>query len=411
MSTEPMPLSRTSLIGREHEVVAVRNLLLHPDVPLVTLTGPGGVGKTRLALQVAAQVADAFSHGAVFVSLASITDPDLVTSAIAQTVGVREAGDSPLLDRMEAAFRGGARLLVLDNFEQVVAAAPLVARLLRACPTLKVARYQPRGASPFRGAPLPGPAAGASDLDSTRRSGVGIDRGRPPLHRPRQAANPDFALSEATALVVSEICARLDGLPLAIELAAARVAHLPLARSWLVWRTAAPSDGRRTGPPARQRTVRDAIAWSHDLLDPGGADAVPAPGCLRRRVSLEAAEAVATAAGNLGIGVLDGIGSLVAKSLLWYGEDKAGGARYVMLETIHEFALEQLAANGEAARAQMPTPVTTWRWPRSSGLPPLGPSSRVRWTGLGASTPTCAPPSLGSNGQATRRASCGWPGR
>jgi predicted ATPase/class 3 adenylate cyclase len=345
-----LPVQLTPLIGREREVVAVGNLLRHESSGrLVTLTGPGGTGKTRLGLQVAAELLDDCPDGAFFVALAPITEPGFVIATVAQVVGVREIGGQPLLETLKSYLRDRHMLLLLDNFEQVLAAAPMVTELLEACPGLRLlvtsrAPLRLRGEQEF-----PVPPLAVPDL-----------RRLPPLPILSQytavelfvqrAVNvkPDFAVTNENAPAVAEICSRLDGLPLAIELAAARVRLLApqamLAR--LESRLKLLIGGARD-LPARQQTLRGAIAWSYDLLD-GEAQK------LFRRLSvfvggctLEAIEAVCFGDGDLEIDHLEGVSTLVEQSLL-----KQGGAeeepRFAMLETIREYGQECLTASGEA---------------------------------------------------------------
>ncbi len=221
-----LPAPLTSFIGREREVAVVKALLLRDEVRLVTLTGPGGVGKTRLALQVAADAADAFPDGVAFVPLAAIREPDLVAPALAQALGVREAGGRPLTESLSASLRDRRMLLVLDNFEQVAEAAPLLTDLLRACPQLTVlvtsrGVLRVSGEHVVRVPPLalPDPAAPAGELGRAEAVRLFAERAT--------AADAGFALDDGTARAVAGICARLDGLPLAIELAAAKTRLLP----------------------------------------------------------------------------------------------------------------------------------------------------------------------------------------
>jgi predicted ATPase/DNA-binding CsgD family transcriptional regulator len=349
----PSPL--TSLVGREREIEQISSLLRRPDVRLVTLTGPGGIGKTRLAQAVAPQLVPRLADRVVFITLASVSDQSLVLSTIAQCLGVHEARDEPLATRVRAFLRDKRLLLVLDNFEQVVDAAPLVVELLVACPGLKVLvtsrvrlRLSCEREYPVPPLDLPWPAASSSadvvaEVEAVR---LFIERA--------QAVKPDFVLTEGNVPVVAEICQRLDGLPLAIELAATWVKALPpaalLARldESLLLLTGGGRD-----LPTRQRTMRDTVAWSYELLTAAEQRLFRRLAVFLGGFTLEAAEAVAGEPGDAGRGVLDGIAALVDKSLLLAGDGPDGAPRYRMLETVREFGLEQLEAVIEARATRL----------------------------------------------------------
>src|SRR6266699_3779389 len=266
-----LPVQLTSRIGREQEIAAVGHLLQRREVRLLTLTGPGGTGKTRLGLQVAAELSEEFSDGVFFVNLAPISDPELVVPTIAQTLGLKEAASQPLLDLVSAWLREKELLLLLDNFEQVVGAALQVAELLARCPKLNVlvtsrAVLHVRGEQEFAVPPLtvPDPNHLPDLVPLSQYEAVALFIAR------AQAVKPDFQVTKVNAQAVAEICVRLDGLPLAIELAAARSKVLPplavLAR--LGQRFTLLTSGAQD-IPARQQTLRNTIAWSYDLLDAG----------------------------------------------------------------------------------------------------------------------------------------------
>jgi predicted ATPase/DNA-binding SARP family transcriptional activator len=342
------PVAATPLIGREAEVTAVAEQLRREDVRLLTVTGPGGAGKTRIALQAASDLSAHFAQGAHFVNLAPITDPGLVAAAIAHALGVKDRPDQTPRESLVADLQGKQALLLLDNFEQVAGAAPLIAALIQATSGVKVL-VTSRVTLPLRGArefPVPPMAL----PDRTRLPALerltGYEGIR--LFADRAAAlQPGFAVTAGNAAAVVEICHRLDGLPLAIELAAARIKVLSpqamLARLQTRLELVA---GRDRDVPARQQTLRNTIDWSHNLLD----DEEKA---LFRRVAVfhggRTLGAIQAMCGPLDRDrdALDGVEALVSKNLLQRMEGHEDEPRFWMLETIHDYAREKLRESGE----------------------------------------------------------------
>ncbi|MBA3945717.1 MAG: tetratricopeptide repeat protein [Herpetosiphonaceae bacterium] len=345
------PVSPMPLVGREGEIAAVLALLEQEQCRMLTLTGPGGVGKTRVALAVARQFQEQRGHELVFVALAPLDSPDRVLPTIARAIGVLEDPSRPILVSLSTALRDRPCLLVLDNFEHVAAAGPEVAGLRAACPNLRllvtsrvVLRVQVEQVYPVP--PL----------------AVAPPRHLPPLevlqHVPAvqlfieraQASKPDFALTAANAATVAHICTQLDGLPLAIELAARRVAILPVQallrrlQDDQVGVSLQILTGGARDLPERQQTVRDTIAWSYTFLPAGEQALFRRLGVFRGGWSLQAAEALC--ADLLPLDALDGLISLAEQSLLVV-HDVGGEPRFSILETIREYAVEHLAANGE----------------------------------------------------------------
>lgn len=345
-----LPVEATSFVGREQELAEVGSLLTRPDARLLTLTGPGGTGKTRLALQAAGSVVEQFEDGVFVVFLASVGEPDAVVVAVAQALGLREQAGETLAETVGSFLRGRELLLVLDNFERIVEAAPLLAGWMAASPKLRLLvtsrlALHLSGEQIYDVHPLKLPAEDGGETARLAESEAALLF----LARAR-AARSDFVITDENAASVAEICARLDGLPLALELAAARVRVL--SAQALLARLEQPL-GLLTGGARdleeRQRTMRATIAWSYDLLDREEQELFAWLGVFVGGFRIEAAEAVVAAAAEAAPDLLDGLSSLVEKSLLVERHDSDGEPRFFMLETIREFAVERLEESGEAA--------------------------------------------------------------
>lgn len=350
-----LPAQRTAFVGRDREVRAIEELLAEENTNLMTLTGPGGIGKTRLALQVASETASNFPGGVCFVPLAAVRDPALIPSVVAQGLGISESGQ--LAAEKLKGFLQDLRtslLVILDNFEHVLAAAPSVAKLLAITPKLKMivtsrAPLHIYGEHEFPVPPLALPdvqaAASVETLKKNPAIALFLERAK--------AIKPNFELTKENAHAIAAICARLDGLPLAIELAAARIRVLSPSEmeARLQSRLQLLTGGARD-LPERQQTLRGAIDWSYGLLNAGEQAlfrrlAVFAGGC-----TLEGVEAVCNCKQDLGVDVFEGVASLVDKSLVQQIERAEGESRFLVLDTIREFGLECLAASGEEGLAR-----------------------------------------------------------
>ncbi len=356
-----LPASLTPFVGREQEVAEISALLRRPEVRLLTLVGPGGVGKTRLALEVVQTLRADFTDGVSFVALASVSDPVLVTPTIAQALALWEAGDRPLLEQVQEYLREKHLLLLLDNFEQVLAAAPRLVDLLAFCPHLSLlvtsrAALHLSGEHVFARSPLAVPdlkqLPSLEDLAQMATVRLLLQR--------IQAIKADFQLTEANARTIAEICVRLEGLPLAIELAAARMKLLsPQALlKRLTRRLDILTDGARD-LPMRQQTLRDTLQWSYDLLSPKERHlfrwlSVFVGGCTLQAVAavVQASDHAGNENGELSLQVVEGLTSLIDKSFLQQTEWESEESRLVMLETLREYGQERLHEHGEMEAAR-----------------------------------------------------------
>jgi predicted ATPase/DNA-binding CsgD family transcriptional regulator len=346
-----MPVYLTTFIGRERQIAQAIDLMQREEVRLLTLTGPGGIGKTRLAIHLAGELGRDFSGGICFVRLSTVTNPELVLQTIARAVEIPEIGGRSLLDALKGSLRDRRFLLILDNFEQVIDAATYLTDLLAHCPFLKVIvtsrvvlRVQgeqelavPPLATPARG---PGRTWNAAPLDElTTYDAINLFLQR------AQSVQSTFTLTDDNALAVAEICTRLDGLPLAIELAAARIKILtPSALLTRLTNRLQVLTGGARDQPERLRTMRNAIAWSYELLEPDEQLLFQSLSVFAGGFTLEAAESVINGLG-LPIDTLDGVASLVDSSLLREIDLPDDERRFLMLATIREYGLEQLATS------------------------------------------------------------------
>ncbi len=346
-----LPVPGTAFVGRDKEIAAVKEVLMRADVRLVTVTGPGGIGKSRLALEVAREMGEEFSAGMYFVALAPVNEAAMIPFLIAQTLGVRETAGETRLESLKKYLQQvrGPTLLLLDNFEHLVEAAPVLAEMLALAPSLKLLVTSRAALRIYEEHEFPAPPLGLPKANSfpslaalTKYSAIALFVQR------AAAVKPDFKLTEENSGAVAEICARLDGLPLAIELAAARAKLLspPAILTRLASRLQLLTGGARD-LPARQQTLRQAIDWSYDLLNEAEQKlfrrlAVFLGGC-----TLEAVESVCNTKNDLGVDVLDGMSSMVDKSLARQIEQEDGEPRFVILQTIREYGLEKMAASGE----------------------------------------------------------------
>jgi len=337
----------TTLVGRDAELDLVIDLLRRGGTRLVTLTGPGGVGKTRLALEIISRRNADEMDGVAWVPLASVQEPDRVVAAIASALSVGETSERPLHHLVTSTLRNQQLLLVLDNFEHVLDAAPQLSAILQACPGIRalVTSRSPLRISGERVLPVrPLAVPAILDLPSPDRLGrieavqLFMDRAT--------SVSPSFGLTSVTGPQILDICRRLDGLPLAIELAAARIYHLPVQtlHARLDNRLPLLTDGPRDAP-SRHQTLRNTIAWSHDLLPPAERSLFRHLAVFVGGFTLEAAEAIGNDTGT----ILNRLTALVDKSLVHYQPEARGGPRYGLLETVREFASEHLAASGEMA--------------------------------------------------------------
>jgi predicted ATPase/DNA-binding CsgD family transcriptional regulator len=350
----PLPIPLTPLVGREQDVASVLSMLSNPNVRLVSLIGTGGVGKTRLALQVAADLRESFTDGVYFVALAPVRDPQLVLRTIAQVFGLKEDRRVPLAGSLQAFLQNKNILLVVDNFEQVMSATPLLVDLLTNCPTLKILLTSREilhlcAEHCFMVAPLAFPNPDCVASIDTLHNYPAIDL----FLQRAQAIIPDMATNPATMLAIAKVCARLEGLPLAIELAAARVRLLPpqALATRLNRRFDVLTEG---GPdmPDRHKTLRATFTWSRDLLNAEEQRVFRRLSIFTDTCTLDDAEAVCNCLGDMTTPFLNIVSSLVDKSLLQTLSNEGQEPRLFLLETVREYAMECLLESGEMEHIQ-----------------------------------------------------------
>jgi predicted ATPase/DNA-binding CsgD family transcriptional regulator len=371
-----LPVAPTSFVGREDEVEHLSAQLLRSDTRLVTLIGPGGAGKTRLALRVAETVSEEFERGVLFVPLAAVDDPALVAAAIGSAFGLSDSGDHMLADRISSVLAGQTQLLVLDNFERLVAVAPLLVNLLSTCPTLTilatsrvVLHVSVEREFPVQPLDLPRPQASFNQISTSSAVRLFMERSH----------SLDINAFEDQTADVAAICRRLDGLPLAIELAAAKTRVLSTTEllSRLDQRLSLLTDGPRDAPP-RLQSMRDAVAWSYDLLGSDDQALFRALSVFDGGFTLAAAEAIAPP--SMTISAVQSLTTLIDHSLVQRTDVGTGQPRFTMLETIRGFGNELLIEQGEedAIRerhlawfiGQLDSP-SPEQWSVVHGLPPF----------------------------------------
>jgi len=378
-----LPVARTPLIGRDRELEAVQQLLRDPAVRMVTLTGAGGSGKTRLGLELCRELAGVFEARVFFVALGSISDPAMVPAAIAESVGIRETGSRPFLDLLKDYLREAepsSVLLLLDNMEHILAASAFVIELIEASRSLKVLVTSRAPLRVYGEYEFPVPPLALPDLRQMNSLPALAENPSITLFAQRaQAVKPDFQLTADNAATVAEICSRVDGLPLAIELAAARVKMLPLSgilarlESRLQLLTAGARD-----LPERQQTLRNTIDWSFGLLTEAEQKLLRRLSVFRGGCTLEGAEAVCNTKDDLGADIFELMSSLVDKSLIQQRQQNDDEPRFRMLETIREYSIERLQQSDEEASTKRAHAAYCLVL-AEEGNPELGEPERAAW--------------------------------